>query len=67
MSRLNFIKRFVVECASEGVINKLRKYNPSKLQEIKRYEGRADYPWDDPEESRIFWQTYRKMVEDPRR
>lgn len=57
-----WFKKFIARCASESMINKMKRYEPQRLQEIRLHMDQPDYPWPDKEESDVFWQTYRRMV-----
>lgn len=65
---IGWFKRFIARGASESLINEMRLYDRQRLQKLAEYADNPplDYPWRDPEKSRVFWQTYRRMVGLPR-
>ncbi|MBI3413225.1 MAG: hypothetical protein HY051_04045 [Candidatus Aenigmarchaeota archaeon] len=59
-----WMKNWVALCASESMVNKMRRYEPEKLSVIRSWEDtRPDWPWADKEQRGIFWRTYHRMVD----
>lgn len=59
---MGLLKRFISLCASESMINKMKRYEPQKLAQLRVYMDSPNYPWPDSEKSEVFWRTYRRLV-----